>query len=94
MDRVTYDLIAFFRDLTAFLLLLSNFPLLILTLAGRELSNKGLVKVGCYFTLCLVTLLNNGRGIFPNRWPALVVFLITVVFWALLRLIKRAGALR
>lgn len=89
MEAHTYDLVALFRDVSALLLLLSNFSVLVLTVAGRELSNKGIVRAGCLLTLALLGLLNNGRGIFLNRWPALITVLVTLGFWALVRWVGR-----
>lgn len=88
MERVTYDLFAMFRDIAALLLLLGNFPLLVLTIAEREPSNKGIVKAGCYLVIVIAGLLTNGRGIFPSRWPAVIMLLLTIGFWAFIRWAK------
>jgi len=88
MERVTYDMFAIFRDIAAILLLLGNFPLFVLTIAGREPSNRGIVKAGCWLAIGFIGILTNGKGIFNNRWPAVLIFLITIGFWVFLRKAK------
>jgi hypothetical protein len=86
---MTHDVFAIARDIAALILLLGNFVLLILTIAGREASNRGVIRAGCWLTVGLIGIVTNGRGIFPNRWPAVFVVLITIGFWMLIRRAKR-----
>ncbi len=89
MGAVTYDLIALLRDVAAILLLLGNFSLFVLTIAGRDLSNRAIVRTGCLLVIGLVGALTDARGIFLSRWPAVVMIALTIGFWALLRRAKQ-----
>lgn len=88
MESVTYDLFAILRDIAAILLLLGNFSFLVLTVAGRKLSNRGIVRASCLLVLGLAGLLADGRGIFLNRWPAAAMIVLTISFWAFIRWAK------
>jgi len=89
MESTTYDLFAVFRDIAALMLLLGNIPLLILTIAGREPSNKGILNAGFWLLVGFAGILTNARGTFQNRWPAVVMLVLTLCFWVLMRWVKR-----
>lgn len=88
METVTYDLFAILRDIAAILLLLGNFSLLVLTVAGRHLSDRAIVRAGCLLVIGLAGILTDARGLFLNRWPAVIMIVLTVTFWALIRWAK------
>ena len=89
MDTVTYDLFALFRDAAVIFLLLGNFSLLVLTIAGRDLSNNAIVRAGCLLVIGLAgIIITDGRGIFPNRWPAVIMLVLTIGLWVFVRRVK------
>lgn len=89
MEPVPYDLIALLRDITAIILLLRCFSLFVLTIAGRDLSNKAIVQAGCLLVIAILgAVLSDARGFFLGRWPAVIMILLTVGFWALVRRAK------
>lgn len=88
---MTYDVLAWLRDILAIMLLLGNFSVVVLTIAGRDLSNKGIVRAAGLLVLSILAILiSDTRGIFPNRWPAVFMVLATVGLWLVVRRAKAA----
>jgi len=88
---MTYDLIAIMRDVAALWLLLTDFALVVLAIAGRGMTSKGIVQAGCVLVMGLAGgLLSNARGIFPNRLVAVGLLLLSVGLWVIVNRVRSA----